>query len=184
MAVQNYLTNFINNLGGFQNGNGYAGGTLDTIVTMQDPILGGHGVPTRYMANTISLAAADSAGSTYLLHKNVSADDICQDWELEVDAMSGLTSVSIGIYDSLTGLPIQTGVEYMNGADLHVGSTKNAPFDGMPALTHQNTVQTVGALAGKTLTNQNGTYDIVLKANTAPVQAGFITSRVLLSPSG
>lgn len=184
MAVQNYLTNFINNLGGFQNGNAYAGGTLDTIVTMQDPLLGGHGVATRWMINTVALLAADSAGSTYLLFKNLSADDIFQKLELEVDAMSGLTSASIGIYDSLLGTAIQTGIEYVNAQNFSAGSTKIQPIDGLSALTHQSTNQTIGALAGKTLTNQNGTYDIILKANTAPVQAGSITARALLTPSG
>jgi hypothetical protein len=185
MALQSYLTNFINNLGGFQNGNAYVGGTLDSSgVTMQDPLLGGHGLPPRFMINTIALLAADNAGSTYLLHKNVSADDILEEMWLEVDAMSGLTSVSIGIFDSLLGTPIQVGSEYMLTTDLHLGSTKLLPFDGLVALTHQSVAQTVGALAGKTLTNQNANYDIVLTAVTAPVQAGSITARTKLTPSG
>lgn len=183
MALQSYLTNFINNLGGFANGNGYAGGTLDTIVTMQDPILGGHGVPPRKMCSTVSIAATDNALSNYLIYKNLSADDIIYDFLAEVDASSGLTSMKIGIFDSLTGVALVDNA-FLNAADWHAGSTKLAPFDAAAALTHQNTIQTIGALAGKTLTNQNGTYDIVLTSTNAPTQASLLTFRANLIPSG
>lgn len=170
MAVQNYFTN-------------YLGGVEDAAGVLEDWAIQGQGVRLSFFQKTIALAAADSAGSTYLILKGVSASAMFASLKLEADAMSGLTSGSIGIYDSRTGAAVAANA-LLNAADLHVGSTKLAPFDGMLALTHELTLQQMFLLAGDTLNANKGIYDLVFTANTAPVQAGSITFRGERIPSG
>jgi hypothetical protein len=185
MAVQAYLTNFIAAYNAQANGNAYVGGTQNTINT-EAWALQGHGVSIRYMQGSVSLLASDSIASTYLLLKNIPGQAIIEELWLEVDAMSGLTSASIGLFNPLTGAAFVNNC-YLSAADIHLASTKLAPYDGMAALTHENTLQTVCTLAGKTIANPStdwGCYDLVLTANTAPVQAGVITARIKMSNPG
>lgn len=169
MAVQNYLTNYTP--------------AEDQSGIPEEWAIRGHGVRKAYLQSTVAVTNGDSIGSTYCLFKNVPADVILSKLDLEADAIAGLTSVSIGLYDSVTGAAIAAGC-YMNNVDIHAGSTKASPIDGMQALTHENTLQQLYLLASKTLNTKAGNYDVVMTINAAATASGSVTARGELIPAG
>lgn len=156
MAVQNYLTNYTDKY--------TVGSPLKT------------GVEAKEFEKTISIAAADDDGSTYLIYKNMPTRACLSQLLLEVDAMTGATSYDIGFYDSVTGLVINDNL-CMSAADIHSGSTKLSPIDGLSALTHTQTSQTIADLLSENLKDVPGCVDLVLTADTVGSGAGSITFR-------
>lgn len=132
---------------------------------------------------TVNVAADDDDGSTYLLFNRLASDTIITKLELECDAITGATDYDIGVFDSDTGVAIDADC-YMNGTDIHNGSSKSAPIDGMSVLTHADTLKRVWEVAGLTRENIKGYYDIVLTANTVGSAAGKITARAEFAPCG
>lgn len=181
MSVQNYFTNY-----------GTAGynPTQDTNGVPENWALQQTGVTPKYAQQTVSVLAADDNGSTYLLMKDIPADSILARCDLEVDAMAGATSYSIGIYDATLGTATNgTGSGqgancYMNAVDIHTGSTFASPINGIQALTHEAMLVPIWSLAGDTLLTKKGRYDIVLTANTVGTAAGSITARMFVLPNG
>lgn len=141
------------------------------------------GVKESYAQNTVSKAAGDNDGSSYLLFGRMSNSTVFEKLGLEVDAMAGFTSASIGIADSETGAILSANC-FMNATDLHNGSTKTSPIDGLSALTHENTLLTLWEHLGLTRDTAKGHYDIVLIGNTVGGAAGSITARAGLIPPG
>lgn len=171
MAVQNYFTNYGVN---------------------PNPELPGHvvekaaieflGIQPGVLQKSATILATDQSGSTYILFKDVPSDMILYDLDLEIDAIPGFTSCSVGIYDSDTGVALAANC-YMNAVDVHVGANKQVPIDGLSALTHDQTLQRIRDLLNLPIipNGAKGRYDIVLTANTLPGNAGgVVTGRALL----
>lgn len=178
MALQNYLTNFA----GFNNGNAVAGGSQGVIVPEQWA-LEGNGVPPSYFQSSITVAATDLINSTYLIAKNLPANAMLAQLFVEADSAIATATWDIGIYDPLTGVAILSQC-YTAAANWTAGSTKLVPFDGLAALTHEQTKQAIWQVLGKTLNTTNGCYDLVATAHVAPTGAGTITFRGLWTPPG
>lgn len=124
------------------------------------------GIEEFFFQKDIVIGAADGNGSTYCIMNKIPASAIIDEMKIEVAANAAFTSLSIGIYDSDTGAAIAAGC-YLLNKNVAAGATKNAPFDGMEALTFEQTVQRVFELAGATLQTKKGRYDIVATANAA-----------------
>lgn len=162
----------------------YAGQAQDTAGGMpEDWALQHIGLTERFFQRDISIAAGDDDGSTYCIMHSIPESAIITEMKIEADAMAAATSYSIGLYDPDSGAAIAAN-GYLNALDIHVGSTKNAPFDGMTALTHSQTAQRVWEVAGHTLLTKKGRYDLVLTANTAGTAAGVVTIRGRLINGG
>jgi len=179
MAVQNYSTNY---------GTSGYNPTQDTSGVPENWALQGHGVKKRYVQQTISAAATDSNGSTYLLIKDIPADAILNRCDLEVDANTGGTSYSIGLYGGTgnnQGVVISAGC-YMSAVDIHAGTTPalSSMIDGLQALTHENRLAPVWSVAGDTLLTKKGSYDLVLTANTAASTAFKLTAHMEILDNG
>jgi hypothetical protein len=174
MAVQNYLSNY---------GTSGYNPTEDTYGVPENWALQQGGVGGRYAQQTISALSTDNNGSTYLLMRHVPADSILAACLLEVDPNTGGTSYSIGLYDSNLGTPVAANC-FMNAFDLHAGSTKLVPFDGLLALTHEQMLVALWSLAGDTLLTKKGAYDIVMTANTAASTAFKLTARMNVIDGG
>jgi len=175
MAIQNYLTNYV--------------GSEDLLGNPIEAAPRQSGVRLSFIQNTVSPLSTDSSTSTYLLVKNLQPAVILTRMDLEVDANTGGTSYSIGLYDAyvggLTSTPTALAAGcYMNSVDIHAGSTFAAPINGIQALTHENTMQPAYILAGQTLFNAKAYYDLVLTANTAASTAFNLTARIYLIPAG
>jgi hypothetical protein len=162
MSIQNYLTNF---------------STYPTLAT------NAKGVKKAHIQNTVAIGAADSATSTYLVFKDLPAEAVLVNLEIENDALTDGTSYSLGLYDSDTGVA-KAAACFMSAVSLTAAAGKNAPKDGLAAITHANTLKALWELAGDTLANRKGKYDVVLLANTPSSVAGSITFRGDLIPSG
>lgn len=162
MAVQNYKTNY------------------DADPTV-DAALGafGHGgtTPKRAQA-TVTHLASDNDGSSYLLYKNVPADAVLHDHEIENAAITLGTSYKIGVFNPITGAAISDAC-FASGLDMSAAATKNAPKDGLSALSHEQTSKPIFEIAGHTAANKLPTYDIVLTGVTAGTALGKITSRAV-----
>lgn len=144
------------------------------------------GVDATHFQVTVSIAAADSDGSTYLIMKDIPEHTVIGQLEIENDAITAGTDYDIGLYNPRTGLEASTGSKdnYADGLDMSSAHTKLVPLDGIAALTHSNTLKPVREVAGHDLTNKLGTYDLVLTANTVGSAAGSITFRGRLQPHG
>lgn len=169
MAVINYATAYVPK--------------EDQLGIPEQSTLEGHGVRVAYAQNTVPIGATDSIGSTYCLIKNVSAEAIIKLIEIENDAITSLTSASIGIYDSQTNLPLAVSA-YAAALNLSTANGKIAPLDGLAALTHANTLKCLWELAGQTLLAKKGNYDVVLTLNAAPSVGGNVTCRSEIVPCG
>lgn len=145
--------------------------------------LEGHGVPPREFQNSVTITNGDSIGSTYCLCKDVSADDILYKLDIETDAITAATACQIGIYDADLNT-VYTVNSLATALDLHTAVGKATPLDGLNALTHEQTKQTIATLAGHTLLNKRGRYDIVLTLTQAATATGVVTARGRLLPAG
>lgn len=144
----------------------------------------GHGVRKAYIQNSANVTSGDVALSTYLVAKDVPASAILSKIEVETDALTSLTQCKVGIYDSDSGVAIVDNVYAASNLDLHTASAKNAPLDGMPSLTHESTLQEVYKLAGHTLNQARGKYDIVLTLTQTAGATGVATFRTEILPAG
>lgn len=178
MALQSYLTNF----GGFNNGNAIAGGSQGVIVPEQWA-LEGNGVPPSFFQSTVTVAATDNILSTYLIAKNLPANAMLASLLVEADSAIATATWDIGLYNSLTGAVIVKDC-FAAAQNWTAGSTKVAPFDGLAALTHEQTKQALWQVLGLVLNTAAGCYDLVLQAHVAPTGAGSITFRGLWTPPG
>lgn len=160
MAVQNYKTNYD------------ATAQAGTVI----PAVSGVGVPTHDWQVTVAIASADDDGSTYLIRKDVPAQEVIEALEIENDSITAGTSYSIGLADPDTGAIILANC-YANALDLSSASTKVAPKDGLAALTHANSKKQVYEVAGHNITNRRGRYDLVLTATTVGSGNGNVTFR-------
>lgn len=162
MATQNYLTNFS---------------------TYPTESVKAKGVDKKHIQNTVTVAADDAATSNYLVFKDLPAESILADLEIENDVLTNGTSYSLGLFDSDTGVAKAVAC-FMSGVSMTAAAGKGSPKDGLAALTHANTLKALFELAGDNLTNRKGKYDVVLTANTPSTVAGSITFRGVLLPSG
>jgi hypothetical protein len=142
----------------------------------------GSGVPLRFFQSTVTVGASDSTGSTYTILKDLPADAIILEMEIETTGITGATSCDIGLYDSDSGAALVDNC-YASGIDLSGSHTKVAPADGLAALSGSNTLQPAYLLAGKTLKNKKGNYDLVLTGDTLG-GAGSATFRGLIGQAG
>lgn len=189
MAVQNYSTNY-----------GTAGynPTQNNSGVPENWALQGHGVKKRYAQQTVSPAATDNNGSTYLLIKDLPADAILNRCDLEVDANTGGTSYSIGLFGgtgqnqgvATFGVGNTSGTAgascYMSAVDIHTGTTaaNSSMIDGIQALTHEARLVPAWYLAGDTLLTKKGSYDLVLTATTAASTAFKLTAHMEIIDNG
>lgn len=169
MAIQNYLTNYVP--------------AEDTSGVPEASAYQGHGVRESYFHQTVSILSTDNATSTYTIIKNIPAEAVIAKLDIETDALTSGTSYSIGIFDSVTGVAYAATC-YLVAQTLASASTKNAPLDGILALTHDQTLQPVYVLAGHTLLNKRANYDLVLTANTPSSVTGSVTFRGHYVPAG
>lgn len=183
MALQNYLTNAINNQGMFQNGNAYTGGSQDQSGVSEAWAMEQSGVPPNFFQSTVAVLAADLINSTYLIAKNLPGNIMLASLDVEADAAIATATWDVGIYDSLTGLAIASQC-YTAAANWTAGSTRTSPFNGLAALTHEQTKAPIWSVLGKTLSTAAGCYDLVLTAHVAPTGPGSITFRGLFCPPG
>lgn len=185
MALQNYLTNAINNQGMFQNGNAYTGGSQDQSGVSEAWAVEQSGVPPNFFQSTVAVLSTDLINSTYLIAKNLPGNIMLAHLWVEADAAIATATWDVGIYDPLTGLAIASQA-YCAAANWTGGSTKipTAGFDGLAALTHEQTKAPIWSVLGKTLSTAAGCYDLVLTAHVAPTGSGSITFRGLFCPPG
>lgn len=134
--------------------------------------------------NTVTTAAADDAGSTYLLMKNVLSHLTIAELEIEHGSATGASDCDIGFYDSETGsaLTKQSGASgkdvLADGLDLTTANTKVTPKDGLKQLTHAQTLQPIWKLLGfAKAKDAKPQYDLVLTINGDVSAAVDITAR-------
>ena len=171
MAVQNYLTNFVQ-------------GIFNAVKAIS-------GVRIHYMQNTIAKAAADNDTSTYLVFKNIPGTFKIKNLYVENDALAGGTSWSLQLYDSDLGTAkgsSLSGVMDFSAAHkkgIHT-TAANVALDGIASLTHAQTLQCLYEIAGDTLSanGMKNKYDLVLVGTTVGGAAGSITVRGEFIPAG
>lgn len=169
MAVQNYKTNYDSD----------AGAAYDALGPMSS-----FGVtPKRMQSPTAAILAADSDGSTYLLFKSIPKEAVFADMGIEHSALTGGTDYDIGLYNALTGVVIDKDC-LADGLDLSSAATKNAPKDGLAAVTHANTRKALWELSGLSYAACPALLDVVLTANTVGTADGSVTARASLIPGG
>jgi len=164
MAVQNHLTNY------------------DPTAEPVSAVLN-TGTRKHHAQNTVGILDTDSDTSTYMLLRKVNAYARLDSLELEHDSITGGTDFDIGFYDSDTGAEVDKDV-LADGISLATAATKVAPRDGMPAVTHANTLKPIYELLGKTKETTKPFYDLVLTGNTVGTASGSVTARVGLAPAG
>ncbi|HEY9791443.1 MAG TPA: hypothetical protein V6D22_13650 [Candidatus Obscuribacterales bacterium] len=174
MAVQNYWNNLTNN-------------PPQATPAGQDAEYSNTGIRPHILENSASVAAADSSGSTYLLFKNVPWNARLRELKLENDNLGAGAQIQIGLADSRTGTIISaTCLSAAQSAAAANG--KNAPLDGLAALTHAQTLQALYETALDTPIPPQGpyrfNYDVVMTLSTAGGSAGVVTARGILTPAG
>ncbi len=176
-VTQNYFTN--------QGTTNYPP-SQDTTGVPENWAIQGHGVRKAYFQSTVHVLTTDLGGSNYIILKDVPGDAIISKLEIETDGLTTATDNDIGLYNASTGVVIGGGNQLADAVDLHTAAGKvgSACLDGLAALTHEQTLQPVYLLAGDTLLNKKGTYDIVLTVNTATTAAGYATFRGEILPGG
>lgn len=171
MAVQNYLTNYAP--------------SQDASGVPEKWAIEGHGVRKAFIQNSVTIVNGDSIGSTYIIAKDVPAAAILSEILIETDAITSCTQCNVGIYDSTTGVAYTAQALAAATLDIHTAVAKQpSPLDGMPVLTHELTKQEIYKLAGHTLNQARGTYDIVMALTQAATAGGVVTFRTEILPSG
>jgi hypothetical protein len=137
----------------------------------------------RLLSPLVSVAAADSDTSTYILFKDVPSTVVVASLPIETEAITGGTSYDVGLYDSVTGVVADADI-LAAGLDFSSAATKVAPLDGLKAVTLANRAKPLYALLGLTLANCKPTYDIVVTANTVGSGAGTFIAAATFLPGG
>lgn len=144
----------------------YSGQAEDTAGVPEDWALQQGGIDERFFQRDIPIGAADGNGSNYCIMQGIPASAILTELKAEIDANASFTQASVGLYDSDTGVAIAVGC-FANNVNVAAGSTKNAPFDMMAALTHSQTAQRMKDIAIANGGVNKGRYDLVLTCPTA-----------------
>jgi len=169
MAVQNYKTNYDSD----------AGAAYDALGPMSS-----FGVtPKRMQSPTVAILDTDDNNSTYLLFKAIPKEAVFAYLGLECSAITGGTSFDVGLYNHLTGVVVDKDC-LAAALDLSSAATKNAPKDGLAAVTHANTRKALWELSGLSYAACPALLDVVLTANTVGTAAGSVTARASLIPGG
>jgi hypothetical protein len=128
------------------------------------------------MVCTFEVAAADDDGSVFRLFKNVNPDLIPVSITLLNDAITGCTSVDLGLYEPLElgGAEIDKNV-FLAAEDINGGNARSSAVDGLTAVAIENVQKKIYELAGHTLATRKKGYDICLTANTIGSAAGTIS---------
>lgn len=128
------------------------------------------------MVCTFEVAAANDDGSIFRLFKNVNPDLIPVSIVLLNDAITGCTSVDLGLYEPLEagGAVIDKDV-FLAAEDINGGNARSSPVDGLTAVAIENVQKKIFELAGHTLATRKKGYDIALTANTIGSAAGTIS---------
>ncbi len=170
MAIQNGFTNYV---GQIASASGLSQRTSKET----------HGIKLAHVQQTLNILNGDSATSTYILFKAMPSDSKFKFLEIETAAFAGCT-ISIGLYDSDTGVLVGAAGSLANALSIAVAATKQVPLDGLSALTHDGTDQCLYEIAGETLGKKRGTYDVVALLNNTTAAAGKITARGIVVPAG
>lgn len=169
MGVQAYKTNY----------DADAGAAYDALGPLSS-----FGVTGKRMQSpTVSILAADDDTSTYLLFKSLPKETVIFEMGIEHGAITGGTSYDVGLYNARTGAVVDKDC-LAAALDLSSAATKNAPKDGLAAVTHANTRKALWELSGLSFAACPDLLDVVLTANTAGSGAGSVTARATLIPGG
>lgn len=124
---------------------------------------------------TFEVAAADEDGSIYRIFKSVDASLIPVSMRLSCDAITGMSDVDCGLYDTNGGAVVDKDC-LADALNPSAGYTRILGLDCLKdvdlALVKSRLWQHV---SGLTLNTKKGSYDIALTANTVGSGAGTIS---------
>lgn len=125
---------------------------------------------------TFEVAAADDDASIYRLVKGIDPNLIPMSLRLACDAITGMTDVDLGFYDSKEegGLEIDKDI-LADGINPSSGYSRILALDALVTVDLANAQKRIYELCGHTLTTKRVSYDLCLTANTVGSGAGTIT---------
>ncbi len=136
----------------------------DVVAGKLGGAIGVRGNKAVHLIQSFTIASTDQAGSIYRVFKGVSPDMIIRRIEILNDALTGATSVSLGLYGVLdydnVGAVVSAAC-FMSAKDISAGNPiTGSPFNGLSAVTIANREKRVYELAGHTQTTKLPAYDI------------------------
>lgn len=129
-----------------------------------------HGSQMFALAQTFEVAAADDDGSVYRIFPGLEDTLVPLQIDILHDAITAGTDYDLGLYETDSGVVVDKDI-LADGLDLSSAGSK----DGLTTVDRANRAKALFELAGKTVANRKGSYDLALTANTVGSAAGTIT---------
>lgn len=163
--------------------NGYVDANLGAVppkIGSNVQVLGG---VAKIAVQSFAIASTDSAGSVYRVFKGLSPDIVISSISIFNDAMSGATSVDCGAWGVLDYDNVGAAINatcFASAVDIHSGSpvTGSAAsiFTAVSIANRENPVYLIYGDAQYPA--KHPAWDLALRFNNAPVQAGNVSVKL------